>query len=116
MKATPFFSILFSLLYIAVNSPFIYRSIFFNISFFYRLEAAYMKITSNLKALMKNKQMTYDDIQFTCNVSPQTIARASDERIVTCTIRTLQKIADALGVEVNQLYSIPEPSQQENTK
>lgn len=62
---------------------------------------------------MKDRQMTYDDIQFLCNVSPQTIARASDERIVTCTIRTLQKIADSLGVEVNQLYSIIKSSCQE---
>lgn len=64
-----------------------------------------MKVVSNLKSIMKNKGMSYDDIQYLCSVSPDTIARASDQRILSCSLKTLSKFAEALEVQISELYT-----------
>ena len=63
-----------------------------------------MPITSNLGRIMKKKKMTYEELQFRSNVAPDTIARAKDERISTCKLLTLEKLADALDVNISSLF------------
>ena len=48
--------------------------------------------------------MTYEELQFRSNVAPDTVARARDERIATCKLFTLEKLAKALDVHVNDLF------------
>ena len=64
-----------------------------------------MSIVSNLGTIMKNKNLTYDDLQFLSKVAPDTIARARDGRIATCKLATLEKLAMALDVDIHQLFS-----------
>ena len=54
---------------------------------------------------MKEKDMTYEELQFLSNVAPDTVARARDERIATCKLLTLEKLAKALGVNVCELFA-----------
>jgi len=63
-----------------------------------------MAIVSNLKRLMQQKGMTYEVLQGFAQVSPETIARAGDTRIVTCTLGILEKIALTLDVSVKDLF------------
>lgn len=63
-----------------------------------------MPIVSKLSEIMKKKGMTYEELQFLSKVGPDTVARARDERIATCKLATLEKLADALEVEVCQLF------------
>lgn len=64
-----------------------------------------MSIVSNLGTIMKNKNLTYEDLQFLSKVAPDTIARARDGRIATCKLATLEKLAMALDVDIHQLFS-----------
>lgn len=48
--------------------------------------------------------MTYEELQYRSGVAPDTVARARDERIATCKLLTLEKLADALGVEICNLF------------
>lgn len=63
-----------------------------------------MHFLSNLSIIMKKKNMTYEELQFLSKVAPDTIARARDERIATCKLLTLGKLAKALGVTVYELF------------
>jgi DNA-binding Xre family transcriptional regulator len=63
-----------------------------------------MPIISNLGKIMKEKKMTYEELQFLSKVAPDTVARAKDERISTCKLFTLEKLADALDVNVSKLF------------
>lgn len=63
-----------------------------------------MPIISNLKEIMKKKRVTYEELQFRSKVAPDTVARACDERIASCKLATLEKLAVALDVEVTQLF------------
>lgn len=54
---------------------------------------------------MEEKGMTYEELQYKSGVAPDTVARARDERIATCKLLTLEKLADALGVEICQLFN-----------
>lgn len=54
---------------------------------------------------MEEKGMTYEELQYKSGVAPDTVARARDERIATCKLLTLEKLADALGVEIGQLFN-----------
>ncbi len=63
-----------------------------------------MPFTSNLGNLMSKKNLTYEDLQFLSRVAPDTVARAKDARIETCQLKTLEKIADALDVDVAELF------------
>ncbi len=48
--------------------------------------------------------MTYEELQFLSKVAPDTVARAKDERISTCKLLTLEKLADALEVDICSLF------------
>ena len=63
-----------------------------------------MQFSSNLPEIMRNKKMTYEKLQGFAQISPQSVARACDERIATCTLQLLGKIADALNVQVKDLF------------
>ena len=63
-----------------------------------------MPFISNLGELMRQKNLTYEELQFQSNVGPDTVARAKDSRIATCKLLTLEKLASALGVNVSDLY------------
>ena len=63
-----------------------------------------MPFISNLSMIMKEKDMTYEELQFRSNVAPDTVARARDERIATCKLLTLEKLAKALGVHMIELF------------
>ena len=63
-----------------------------------------MPIISMLGEVMQEKKMTYEELQHSSKVAPDTIARAKDERITTCKLLTLEKLADALGVNVYRLF------------
>ena len=64
-----------------------------------------MPFTSNLGSIMKDKDMTYEELQQNSKFAPDTIARARDARIATCKLLTLEKLAKALGIEVCDLFS-----------
>ena len=63
-----------------------------------------MPIISNLGKIMEEKKMTYEELQFLSKVAPDTVARAKDGRIATCKLLTLEKLADALDVNVYNLF------------
>ena len=63
-----------------------------------------MPFISNLSQIMKEKNLTYEELQFLSKVAPDTVARARDERISTCKLFTLEKLADALDVNVSELF------------
>ena len=65
-----------------------------------------MPIISNLGKIMKSKKMTYEELQYKSKVAPDTVARARDERIATCKLATLEKLADALEVDVHDLFTV----------
>ena len=64
-----------------------------------------MPFMSNLSVIMERKGITYEDLQYSSKVAPDTIARARDERIETCKLLTLEKLANALDVEIFELFS-----------
>lgn len=64
-----------------------------------------MAIVSNLSKIMEEKKMTYEELQFLSKVATDTVARAKDERISTCKLLTLEKLANALKVDVSELFT-----------
>ena len=64
-----------------------------------------MPIISNLGKIMKKKKVTYEVLQYKSKVAPDTVARACDERIATCKLATLEKLAAALEVDICQLFT-----------
>ncbi len=63
-----------------------------------------MPFVSNLGEIMKEKKLTYEELQFKSKVAPDTVARAKDERIASCKLVTLEKLANALNVDVCDLF------------
>lgn len=63
-----------------------------------------MAIISKLPEIMKARGISYEDLQYRAKIAPDTIARARDHRIASCQLKTLEKIADALGVSVYELF------------
>ena len=63
-----------------------------------------MPISSKLSEIMLDKKMTYEELQYRSKVAPDTVARARDERIASCKLRTLEKLAHALDVHICQLF------------
>jgi DNA-binding Xre family transcriptional regulator len=53
---------------------------------------------------MQEKDITYEELQFLSKVAPDTVARARDERIATCKLLTLEKLAKALDVNIYELF------------
>jgi len=64
-----------------------------------------MPIISHLGDIMKQKGLTYEELQHLSRVAPDTVARARDERIATCKLATLEKLALALDVDICRLFS-----------
>lgn len=70
-----------------------------------------MPISSKLSEIMLDKKMTYEELQYRSKVAPDTVARARDERIASCKLFTLEKLAKALDVHICQLFQYePEKS------
>ena len=63
-----------------------------------------MPFISNISRIMEERDMTYEELQFLSKVAPDTVARARDERIATCKLLTLEKLAKALDVNVAELF------------
>lgn len=64
-----------------------------------------MSFSSNIGKIMADKNMTYEELQYISKLGPDTIARARDDRISSCKLATLEKIASALNVHVHELFS-----------
>jgi len=65
-----------------------------------------MPIISHLGELMNARDITYEELQYISKVAPDTIARAKDERIATCKLLTLEKLATALNVNICELFLV----------
>ena len=63
-----------------------------------------MPFQSHLSDIMQRQGMSYEELQYRSGTAPDTIARARDSRIETCQLKTLGKIADALGVTIHELF------------
>ena len=63
-----------------------------------------MPFKSHLPEIMNRQSMSYEELQYRSGAAPDTIARARDNRIATCQLRTLGKLADALGVSIHELF------------
>ena len=63
-----------------------------------------MSFVSNISRIMKEKKLTYEELQFKSMVAPDTVARARDGRIASCKLLTLEKLAKALDVDVCDLF------------
>ena len=63
-----------------------------------------MAFISKLGQLMEDRGLTYEELQYLSKVAPDTVARARDERIATCKLFTLEKLAIALSVKVEDLF------------
>ncbi|MFI3272284.1 MAG: helix-turn-helix transcriptional regulator [Pseudomonadota bacterium] len=63
-----------------------------------------MTIISKIPEIMDAQNISYEDLQYSAKIAPDTIARARDSRIASCQLKTLEKIADALDVHVHDLF------------
>lgn len=63
-----------------------------------------MAIISKLSEIMEAQGISYEDLQYRAKIAPDTIARARDHRIASCQLKTLEKIANALGVSMHDLF------------
>lgn len=70
-----------------------------------------MPFISNIAFLMKEKKITYDEMQFLTNLSPATIACARKSKIGSCSLNTLEKIACALNISVKELFDYLPPTE-----
>ena len=76
---------------------------------------------SNLERIMKDKKMTIRALEQRAEVNNVTILKArKDSEIARCTLATLEKLADALGVSVHDLFndeksSTAQPPQQDDS-
>lgn len=73
-----------------------------------------MPFISNLGKLMEEKGLTYEELQYESKVAPDTVARARDQRIATCKLLTLEKLAIALDVGVVDLFNWAKDEQNTN--
>lgn len=64
-----------------------------------------MAFYSNLGKIMKERKLTYEELQFQSKIAPDTVARVRDDRIASCKLLTLEKIAIALQVSVKDLFT-----------
>ena len=59
---------------------------------------------SNLAALMELKKISIRKLSEKTGLSPETISRARDERIASCQLETLVRIARSLDCSVLELF------------
>lgn len=64
-----------------------------------------MTFSSNICKIIADKNITYEELQYISKLGPDTITRARDNRISSCKLETLEKIASALNVHVYELFS-----------
>ena len=64
-----------------------------------------MPFVSNLGKLMQERGMTYTELQYLSKIAPDTVAKARTEKIETCKLSTLEKIATTLDVDVTELFT-----------
>ena len=62
-------------------------------------------MTSHLVQLMEQRNMTIRALAEQTGVSSATIQKARDSRIEQCRVGSLKKIADALGVNIQDLFA-----------
>jgi DNA-binding Xre family transcriptional regulator len=61
---------------------------------------------SHVKKMMEQKGLTLREVMTEAGIANKTILFArSDQKIETCTLRTLKKIARVLEVSVNDLFT-----------
>lgn len=65
-----------------------------------------LKIESNIPKLMDKAQVSIRMLADKCGLAVETISRARDERIASCRLDTLCRIAEELGCSVEELYSV----------
>jgi DNA-binding Xre family transcriptional regulator len=64
-----------------------------------------MMITSNLKYVMRQKNVTINELAELAELSPDTVARARrTKKIGESRLNTLEKIATALGCNIKDLF------------
>ena len=63
-----------------------------------------MPFTSNLTRIMEGKKITYEELQHLSKVAPDTVAKARTSNIETFKLKTLEKLAKALDVDVKELF------------
>ena len=61
-------------------------------------------IMTNIKQLMEDQSITVRELARRTGLSNESIMRARDQRIESCSLRTLATIAAALGVKTKDLY------------
>jgi len=64
-----------------------------------------MKIESRLTEWMDLKELSIYKLSKRSKLSKETISRARDNRIESCTLKSLGKIAKSLGLKISDLYS-----------
>lgn len=62
-------------------------------------------LKSNIKKIMIAKKVTYKELEEKTGLSSQTITRARSHHILDCRLSTLWCIAQALDVNVKDLFS-----------
>ncbi|WP_275406921.1 helix-turn-helix transcriptional regulator [Desulfovibrio sp. JC010] len=65
-----------------------------------------LELKSNLPELMEKAQISIRVLADKCGLAVETISRARDERIASCRLDTLCRIAQELGCSVDELYSV----------
>ena len=70
-------------------------------------------VTSNVKGIMKSRNMTIRSLAAESGLSDRTILRARSAQIVQCRLYTLQTIARLLECQVKDLFEEPVPQQPE---
>lgn len=63
-----------------------------------------MIIVSNVKKLMNDKNVTIHRLQELTGLSSRTIHNARGDQIITCTLATLTRFAEALGCSTKDLF------------
>lgn len=61
-------------------------------------------IKSNLKEIMNKLNVTYAQLEQMTGLSSHTVTRARNDSISSCTLLTLELIANALNVQIKDLF------------
>jgi DNA-binding Xre family transcriptional regulator len=80
-----------------------YRQVKTNLEISVRMNSK-QTITSKVKPIMTEKNVTVAGMMTLTGLSNETVMRARDQRIESCSLRTLATIAGALGVRTKDLY------------
>jgi len=64
-----------------------------------------MKIKSELTEIMKKNKITIRSLSNKTGLSTATVQKARNGRIESCSLGSLKKIADALNVDITDLFA-----------